>query len=140
MKIGMPNQPLRRSLEDLIIKLDDTTVFDTYLYPNDFNIKLNGVLYQSKDLNQIQERFIGSGDNLEIIIANRLNICPREYKFSFKNRDFKGGVTAKLKVIPELEYSETPLVIKYCNSCGVKISNKDQKYCEFCGALLKNPS
>lgn len=137
MKIGIPSQPLRRSLEDLIIKLGDTTVFDTYLYHNDYHIRLNGQLYHNRDLNQIQGRFISSGDNLEIIIANRLKISPGEYKLSFKNRDFKVGATAKLKVIPEMEYSENPLVIKYCSSCGVKISNNDQKYCEFCGANLR---
>lgn len=140
MKIGTTSQPLRRSLEDLVIKLDDTTIFDAYLYPNDFHIRLNGVLYQNKDLNQIQGRLTSPSDGIEIIIVNRFNIFPGEYKFSFKNRDFKIGATAKLKVIPEMEYIEKSIGTEYCRFCGVKISNKDQKYCEFCGANLRNPN
>lgn len=137
MKIGLPSQPLRKTLEDMIIKLDDNTIFDAYLYPNDFHIKLNGELYQNNELNRIHDIPIRSGDSIEILTINRFKISPGEYKFTFKNRNFNMGATTKLKVIPEMDFIEKSIGIKYCKFCGIKISNSDQKFCEFCGANIK---
>ena len=54
---------VKEFLEDLIIKIDNDTIFDVNIYSSDFDVKLNNNLFQNQNLSEIYLKSLKIGDN-----------------------------------------------------------------------------
>jgi len=137
---------LFEELKGLIIKIDETVIYDIDLFPNSFHIRLNGVFYNNHDLSKIYNENITTLDNFVLIIPNRLNIISGKHKISLVSKISNLAVISKFKIMPSQEKFEYPLIQtefqkkllddKYCPFCKKEITEENQKICEFCGGEL----
>ncbi len=132
-------------LEDLIIKIDNDTIYDINIFPSDFEVKFNNTLYQNQDLSEIYYRSLKIGDKLHIIIPNRFSISVGTYKIlietpsSGRRISFDRNISSSTEKIeeqkPQLVLRE---VHKRCDYCRKEILDPNQTICEYCGSELEN--
>lgn len=135
---------VKELLDDLIISLDNIIVYDVNLYPNDYDVKLNGVLYPNQYLSQIHTEALKIGDKLSVVVPNRPNLTVGSYQVEIRTR--RTGL--KTKFVVELSpYTEKTIkavkkpikkqIRRRCNYCGKETTDPNQVVCEYCGAEFK---
>jgi len=137
------SQTIKQFLEDLIIKVNDITVYDANTFPFDFNVKLNEKLYQNQDLLEIYDKPLSLGDKLGLQVPNRANIIVGNHTIEIASH--KAGTKSKFEKYftstPIKASTPTPLlskkiVYRQCNYCGKKSKDNNQVICEYCGSEL----
>ena len=133
-------------LNGLRIKIDGIVIFDVDLFPKSFYVKLNGIFYNNQDLFKIYNEHITRLDKFVLIIPNRSNITLGKHEISYCSKISNLNVTSKFIIISSEEKLEYPLIQtkfpknlphnKYCPYCKNKITEENQKFCEFCGCEL----
>ena len=143
IKFATLKRNLVEELKGLRIKIDGTVIFDIDLFPNSFHVRLNGVFYNNQDLFRIYNKKITTLDKFVLIIPNRSNIILGKYKIAFCSKISNLTVTTKLTIKEKFEYPPTQTKFfkdlpydKCCPSCKNKITEENQKFCEFCGCEL----
>ena len=76
------NNSIRKFLSKLILWIDQGLFFDIKIFPNDFDLELNGILYQNQKINQIIDFRIQKGDIIRLITPNRMNISSGIHKIA----------------------------------------------------------
>lgn len=148
LEISFPSLTQKRDvkelLEDLIIKVDDISVYNVKEYPNDFDVKLNDLFYPNQYLSEIYDKSLKIGDRLSLIVPNRHNILDGNYHIEVGTHS--AGIKAKfdtnISPFPEKYVkadSQLPKreVLRQCTYCGKTTMNASQVICEDCGFELK---
>jgi len=136
---------IKEIFEDLIISIEDVSIFDVSTYPNDFDIKLNDIFYPNQHISEIDEKTLKIGDKLELIVPNRANLIDGNYevkiqthtgrikaKFNEYISAFSKKRTTKIKSQPVKRE-----VLRECSYCGKISTDPYQRICEDCGSDLK---
>jgi hypothetical protein len=139
----MQNQPLKRYIEDLIIKVNDIVVFDANKYPFDYDVKLEENLYPNKEVLEIVDKPLKLGDKPGFIVPNRPNVSPGFHKVIIASHS--GGIKASfnkyISLTPKKKEIPSPQIVRenplQCSYCGKKSSDVNQVICEYCGSDLK---
>ncbi|MFX1366149.1 MAG: hypothetical protein ACFFCE_18560 [Promethearchaeota archaeon] len=131
-------------LEDLIIKIDNTSIYDFKEYPNDFDVKLNELFYPNLYLSEIYNKSLKIGDKLTLIVPNRMNISDGNYNVEV--RTHSAGLKAKFetiispfpkKVVKTEVQQPKKVLYRQCTYCGKTTTDASQVICEDCGFELK---
>ena len=136
---------VKEFLEDLIIKIDNDTIFDVNIYSSDFDVKLNNNLFQNQNLSEIYLKSLKIGDKLGIIIPNRFNLSVGTYNIvvetpsSGRKVSFDKYISSSTEKTdessPQLAQKD---VYRRCSYCNNEILDPNQVICEYCGSELKN--
>ncbi|MFX1502723.1 MAG: hypothetical protein ACFFDH_17310 [Promethearchaeota archaeon] len=148
LEITFPSLTQKRNvkdlLEDLIIKINNISIYDFKEYPNDFDVKLNELFYPNLYLSEISNKLLKIGDKLTLIVPNRMNISNGNYNIEVRTRS--GGLKAEFetkispfpnKIIKTEDQQPTKLAPRQCTYCGKTIMDASQVICENCGFELK---
>ncbi len=148
LEITFPSLTQRRNvkelLEDLVIKVDNISIYNMKEYPNDFDVKLNDIFYPNQYLSEIYDKSLKIGDKLTLVVPNRINISDGNYNIEVGTHS--AGIKAKFdtKISPFLEKtvkSKAQLpkeeVYRQCKYCGKITMDASQVICEDCGSELK---
>ncbi|MCK4381619.1 MAG: hypothetical protein KAW51_10805 [Candidatus Lokiarchaeota archaeon] len=148
LEITFPSLTQKRNvkelLEDLIIKIDNISVYNVKEYPNDFDVKLNDIFYPNQYLSEIYDKSLKIGDKLTLVVPNRINILDGNYNIEVGTHS--AGIKAKFdaNISPFLEKAvktKTQLpkkkVYRQCTYCGKITTDASQVICEDCGSELK---
>jgi len=135
---------LKELLEDLVIKIDNISVYDAKAHPEDFDVKLNDIFYPNQYLSEIFDKSLRIGDKLALIIPNRFNISDGNYNIEVGTHS--AGIKAKfdMNISPFPEKTVKPKsqlpkkeVHRQCKYCGKITTDASQVICEDCGSELK---
>ena len=148
LEITFPSLTQKRNvkelLEDLVIKIDNVSVYNVKEYPNDFDVKLNDIFYPNQYLSEIYDKSLKIGDKLTLIVPNRINILDGNYNIEVGTHS--AGIKAKfdtnISPFPEKTVktkSQLPKkeVYRQCTYCGKITMDASQNICEDCGFELK---
>ncbi len=138
------SKQLKEYLRDLVIKIARVKIFDVNEFPEDYDIRFNGIVYPNRYLSQVENKILKIGDKIDLICHNRIDASVGRYEFEIFTRST--GRTAKFpidiapfartiskkKSLPEAP-SQTPQQIKICGYCGKQSSDPNQRICENCG-------
>ena len=131
-------------LEDLIIKIDNDILYDINIYPSDFDVKLNNILYPNQVISEIYDKSLKIGDKFGIIIPNRFRISTGIHNIKMKIRSSGRKVNFNRYISSSTEMSEDtiPQIVqreayRRCNICRKEILDPNQIICEYCGSELK---
>ncbi|MHA1933289.1 MAG: hypothetical protein ACW96X_12150 [Promethearchaeota archaeon] len=149
LEFGFPptikNQTLKQYLEDLILKVNDVVVYDASIYPFDYDVKLNEILYLNSDVLEIYDKPLKFGDKLALSVPNRPNLTSGFHNIVISTHS--AGVKASFKkyfsLASEKTSVTTPQIVKKeiylkCKYCGKEGSDPNQTICEYCGSELKD--
>ena len=148
LEITFPSLTQRRNvkelLEDLIVKVDNVSVYDGKGHQSDFDVKLNDIFYPNKYLNEIDDKSLKIGDKLALLVPNRFNITDGNYDIEVETHS--AGTKAKfetnispfpkdtIKIKSQLPKRE---ILRQCQYCGKTTTDPSQIICEDCGSELK---
>ena len=76
------NKSIRKFLSKIIIWIDNILYFDINLFPDDYDVELNGTLYSNRDLNKIIDNNIQKGDLIRLTTPNRTNLSTGMHQIS----------------------------------------------------------
>ncbi len=150
-------QPLGMGLQQMILGVNNEPLFDIDLFPYDFHLVLNNVIYPNQEVYQLLNNTSQFGTNFSILVPNRANIGTGKYIFYLQTRGTQIKINVKLEVfrapypiqIPtaqtrlgtEIVY-ETPKNITFdfdtqriCPKCGSGIKI-EHNFCKYCGQDL----
>ena len=148
LEITFPSLTQKRNvkelLEDLVIKIDNISVYDIKEYSHDFDVKLNDIFYPNQYLSEIYDKSLKIGDKLTLIVPNRINILDGNYNIEVGTHS--AGIKAKFdtNISPFPEKTVKPKtqlpkkeVYRQCTYCGKITMDASQNICEDCGFELK---
>ena len=135
---------VKELLEDLTIDVNRVRVYDFQLYPNDFDVRLNGILYPNQYLSQIHTKLLKIGDKLTVIVPNRADITVGNYFIEIGTHSAGPKTRFSVEVSPYTEKALKEIekkpaqkqVHRQCDYCGKIITDPNQKICEDCGSEL----
>lgn len=135
---------LKELLEDLVIKIDNISVYDAKAHPNDFDMKLNDIFYPNQHISEIYDKSLKIGDILKLIVPNRANVIEGNYDIAIETHS--RGTKAKFnlyispfakKTVKSKIQPPKKEVLRQCSYCGKVTTDPNQFICEDCGSDLK---
>lgn len=93
------SRTIKEFLESVIIWIDKKIFFNNQIYPNDFDIVINGNLYKNQNITEIDDYHIQAGDVIKLIAPNRTNLSSGRYTISLGSHEYPKKINFKMDIL-----------------------------------------